>query len=452
MHKAVILMSLLISPTLHAAPGIVILHDFLGGADGAYPLPGTAAVLVAGNAGVLYGTTAGEFAAPDYGTVFSLTPPAKSGGSWKERVLYQFTAVSAGAEPISLTPDGAGGFYGATFAGGGGSCQAYPSAPPGCGVIFHIVPNAKGKSTFTKIYSFPAGAPGAFPGGGLVTDSSGAIYGMAGGGSGPCNFGTPGCGVVFKLTPPTSGTAWTETVLYSFSGGKDGALPEAGLTPGADGAFYGTTALGGNTGCGGGGCGTIFRLTPPAAGKTVWKESVLYRFLGTGDGGEPQPAPVIDSAGNLVGTTASGGKDGLGVVYSLAPPAAGKTAWKETVLHGFAGGTDGAVPNAAVTPLTGGGYATTTYYGGGGPCAFAGAPAGCGTVVELTPPAAGKTAWKETVLHSFNGSTEGAVIAGALYLNPANGTLFGAAQSGGNTSGCTTSPVPGCGTAFEITP
>jgi uncharacterized repeat protein (TIGR03803 family) len=124
----------------------------------------------------------------------------------------------------------------------------------------------------------------------------------------------------------------SETVLYNFKGQSDGANPQGGLIADTEGALYGTTVKGGSHNQ-----GTVFKLTPPAAGQTQWTETVLYSFTGAADGGTPVAALIFDTHGALYGTTQSGGSsNNAGTVFKLTPPAAGKTQWTETVLHTFA--------------------------------------------------------------------------------------------------------------------
>jgi uncharacterized repeat protein (TIGR03803 family) len=138
----------------------------------------------------------------------------------------------------------------------------------------------------------------------------------------------PGCGTIFEATP--QGTAAT---LYAFTGGADGANPIADLIRDKSGNLYGTAEFGGNAGgCGGSGCGTVFRLAPGGA------LSVLYTFSGGNDGGQPVAGLVTDMAGNFYGTTLFCGSDGYGVIFKLTPNG------KERVLYSFADGDDGAYP------------------------------------------------------------------------------------------------------------
>jgi uncharacterized repeat protein (TIGR03803 family) len=191
----------------------------------------------------------------------------------------------------------------------------------------------------------------------------------------------------------SAAAAATETVLHKFKGGSDGANPHAGLISDSTGALYGTTWRGGGTGCVGGlGCGTVFKLPPPAAGQTKWTKEILYRFQGGSDGEAPLAPLILDSTGALYGTTLAGGVSfGLGTVFKLTPPAAGQTLWTETILYRFGGvGGDGIGPEAGLIFDSKGALYGTTAGGGGA--------SNCGTVFKLKPPAAGLTQWTEKVL------------------------------------------------------
>jgi uncharacterized repeat protein (TIGR03803 family) len=196
---------------------------------------------------------------------------------------------------------------------------------------------AKSAPVETVLHNF-TGYPndGAYPQAGLIADKKGALYGTTtNGGGNACTdrFGNSfGCGTVFKLTLPTKGqTAWTETVLYNFCSLPncvDGRFPAAGLIADNQGALYGTTI-------GGGGLGTVFKLTPPQKGQAAWTETVLYSFcslLGCSDGGIPLAGLIADKQGALYGTTSSGGSGPYGTVFKLTPPAKGQTAWTDRAL------------------------------------------------------------------------------------------------------------------------
>jgi uncharacterized repeat protein (TIGR03803 family) len=331
-----------------------------------------------------------------------------------------------------LTWGPGGALYGTTSFGGNGPCFHGPYTSPGCGTVFKLVPPAAGMGAWTEtvLYRFKGGADGGDPGG-LTRDLSGALYGTA-------DFGTSRYGVVFRLTPPAAGkTAWTETVLYTFKGGADGGIP-GGLIRDPSGALYGTTSGGGTVGN-----GTVFKLTPPGAGKTAWTETVLYRFKGGTDGSNPGGLIRDDPSGTLYGTTSGVGTVGNGTVFKLTPPGAGKTAWTETVLYSFTGGADGSNPGGLIRDPTTGALYGTTGEGGDLKCSFTSAPIpGCGVVFKLTPPALGKTAWTETVLHTFAGGTDGSGPLAGPIRDP-TGPLYGTTAAGGTT---------GDGTVFKLTP
>jgi uncharacterized repeat protein (TIGR03803 family) len=285
----------------------------------------------------------------------------------KETVLHsfcpQYPNCPDGAGPYTrVIQDGQGNLYGTTAEGGNSGCFA----GSGCGTVFKLSKAVKE----TVLHSFTGGADGATPYAGVIQDAKGNLYGTTYyGGKGKCNdgFGT-GCGVVFKL-----GTTGKETVLHRFTGGIDGSYPDAGVIQDAKGNLYGTTQEGGDlSGCDGLGCGVVFKLS------TTGKETVLHRFTGGTDGSNPDAGVIQDAKGNLYGITRAGGDLngcsglGCGVVFKL------NAAGKETVLHGFTGGTDGSNPDGGVIQDAKGNLYGTAYAGGDSSC-------GCGVVFELTP-------------------------------------------------------------------
>ena len=291
----------------------------------------------------------------------------------------------------------------------------------------------------TVLYSFSGGADGSHPEAGLVMDGNGALYETTWGAGG----GTDG--TVFMLAPPGPGrTGWSKTTLHRFTGGDDGSRPFAGLIMDASGALYGTTSGGGVFSR-----GTVFKLTPPASGETHWTARVLHAFRGGAVGAKPSAGLIMDASGALYSTTPFGGGGSCGIcgtVFKLTPPAAGETRWTQTVLHSFTGGADGDAPFAGLIMDASGALYGTTYAGGPG-CVGA----ICGTVFKLTPPAAGETRWTETVLHSFTnpvtGGADGA-SPGAGVIMGASGALYGTTVHGGG--GCRSNF--GCGTVFKVVP
>lgn len=311
--------------------------------------------------------------------------------------------------------------------------------------------------SLTTLYTFQGPPDGANPGPAVI-GQGGEVFGVTlqGGivqGSEEC---AGGCGTVFELAPPTTtGGAWTETVLYRFTGTNgDGAQPN-GVALASDGSLYGTTAYGGLANCGLG-CGTVFRLVPPAEGEGPWSETMIHSFTGQqGDGLEPFAPPVIGADGALWGTTYGGGSasgpdcaGGCGAVFELVPLANG--AWQERILYSFTGSNgDGAYPYAGVTIGPGGVLYGTTAYGGTddlcGGC-------GSGTVFELKPPSAPGGSWTEEVLYSFKGNMTGAYDGSFPKASPVvapNWVLYGTTETGGDSL---TGGVFGSGTVYELIP
>jgi uncharacterized repeat protein (TIGR03803 family) len=293
--------------------------------------------------GNLYGT-AGGF--NSYGSVFELL--AGSNGSWTERIIHQFQGGVDGWEAASgLTLDSSGILYGATFSGG-----AY-----GKGTVYSVNPHSV--SGEKQIYSFaPSVLAGANPSSTYLQLIDGTIYGTTIGGGAS---GSPyGWGTVFKLTPRGSG--WIATTIYAFQGPShgDGGNPVAGLLYDGANNFYGTTEQGGYTGspCNTNGCGTVYKLTHNSDGS--WSESVLYVFRGGSDGAAPWGNLIFDHTGNIIGTTYSGGvqgADGNGTVFKLTPGSGGQ--WNYSVLVRLPGGTGGwIVPGGVVIDSAGNLYGT----------------------------------------------------------------------------------------------
>jgi uncharacterized repeat protein (TIGR03803 family) len=264
--------------------------------------------------------------------------------------------------------------------------------------------------TYTVLYSFTGGADGANPEAGLIRDAAGNLYGTTQyGGNTVGPCGSFGCGVVFKLDNKNN-----ETVLHRFTAGTDGENPEAGLVRDADGNLYGTAFFGGDMArCGGSGCGVLFKLDPTG------KRTVLHTFTGGADGAHPLGDLILDGTGNLYGTTSLGGMTSGratndGVVFKI------DKSGNETVLYTFpAGGAEGASPHAGVIPDAAGNWYGTTILGGTAGCIGG----GCGTVFKLDRNN------KETVLHSFR-ETDGKGPDAPL-IRDAAGNLYGTTGVGG---------------------
>ena len=355
---------------------------------------------------------------------------------------YHFRGTPDGSQPEgTLLSDGAGNFYGTTSGGGLTSCGF---SAPFCGTVFKVSVGSNGSLTETVIYKFQGINDGASPAGALIFDHAGNLYGTTITGGNPAVCNGEGCGTVFKLSPNSNGT-WTETVLYRFLGSTDVAQPALGVVMDSAGNLYGASE---------GGCieecnGTVFKLTPNSNG--TWTESILYTFLGGIDGGSPT-AIILDGAGNIFGTTVSGGVATspcqCGTVYELSPPQSGTTigttsgtTWQKTILYAFNDGLGGGFPSSGVIFDSAGNLYGTTYDGG----SFACPQSGCGVVYRLEPESGG---WKFGVVYTFNGinGSRGAQPSGGLTMDSA-GNLYGATSGGGNL---TCNNGNGCGTVFKL--
>lgn len=328
-----------------------VLYTFPGGQGGEYPSPYQS--LTFDTAGNLYGTTVRGGKAT-VGTIFRLAPKGK--GTWTANVIHQFT--NASYPEAGLVLDAAGNGYGTTTGGKG--------------AVFEISP----KTGYRVLHVFQQAGDGSGPWAALTIDSAGNLYGTTYLGGVPnCGLGGNGCGTVFKLTPLPNG-GWGYKQIYRFHGGSDGVEPWGGVVVSAAGDVYGTTQQGGigtnrcfsNVS----GCGTVFKLSPNPDGS--YTHTVIYAFLGPPiDGGDPQTGLIFDSADNLFGTTYLGGADGLGTVFELVPQ---QSAWHETILHSFSGGSDGSYPYSQLVIDSSGNIYGTTDSGGAN---------GYGVAFEVTP-------------------------------------------------------------------
>jgi DNA-binding beta-propeller fold protein YncE len=291
-----------------------VLHNFNGG-DGAFPEAG----LILDAAGNLYGTTLDGGAFGSYscgidgtapcGTVFELKPGTS--GKWNEKVLHSFGRAGDGFGPWGgLIFDAAGNNLYSTTAGGGTSTGCY-----GCGTAFELTPGANGKWKEKLLHSFGNGEDGVGPYGVMVFDATGNLYGTT------TEGGAGYVGTFFQLAPGANGKWKEKVLhsFCLASGCRDGEFPRSGLIFNAAGNLYGTTGEGGDPSCGsfGYGCGTAFEFMPEANGK--WQEKVLHRFTGGKDGAYPDARLIFDAVGNLYGATASGGTYGYGTVFEITP-------------------------------------------------------------------------------------------------------------------------------------
>ena len=351
-----------------------VLHNF-NGSDGYWPSTGRMAVDKSGN---LYGATQfGGTGGFGYGVVFQLSPGP--GGNWTENVLYNFADGDDGGVPANgLTMDASGNLYGTTNDGGA-------FGQNGAGTIFEISPPAVkgGAWKQTTLYSLEQIKDGNEPND-VTLDAKGNLYGTRSADNILCTPGSPRfCGTAFELE--RVGATWHLKVLHHFQGSSDGSSPWSSMVLDGEGNLYGTTlGFGGNITTAG---GTVFELSPPAVGTGPWTETLLYTFSGGADGGQPLSDLVFDSKGNLYDTTFYGGDlscnvgVGCGVVFSLMRPSQSGLPWTESVLHTFVGGSDGQNPFAGLRWGAGGVLYGTASEGGGSP----NCNGGCGTVFSVLP-------------------------------------------------------------------
>jgi hypothetical protein len=426
-----------------AASTLKTLYTFTGGTDGAYPIGG----LIEGPKGVLYGTTAlagGTGCGVGCGTIFQMTPPTGK-GAWTFSVIYTFAGQTDGQQPINLVLGAGGVLYGVAEYGGYSPCTL-GGLLIGCGQVFALTPPAQGQAAwaFTTLHQFSGGTDGAFPAYGLTKDAKGDLFGMAFGGG---NCTTLNCGTVFEVTPAGQ-NAWGFNVLWAFAGGVDGAAPYGTPLLDAAGNLYGTTSMGGvagNQACNAaGGCGTVWRLSPPTSGQTTWTKTALWNFSGT-DGIYPLGALIEDTSGNLFGSVNEGGllkgcvpgggiPPGCGAVFELSPPGSGGTKWTHKSVWSFTGGADGLYPAAGPVSRAGVLYATS----GGGDLK------GFGAITKMLPPAGGRKTWSVATQFSFANDANGAQPEDALLLR--GGVLYGTTLGHDG-------PAPArYGTVFSITP
>jgi len=343
------------------------------------------------------------------------------------KVIYTFQGGNDGEEPYAaMISDSAGNLYGTTEFGGN---QRF-------GTVFKLTAGAGGTWTESVLYSFSDGSDGGQPEAGLVMDGAGNLYGTTtAGGDATCVTLHGFCGVVYKVSPNLDGT-WTESVLLNFTG-ANGLDPAAGLTLDSAGNLYGTTTSGGTTGY-----GTVFELSPNSDG--TWSESILHNF-NDHDGRQPASRLLFDSAGDLYGTTFSGGNltdcsgFGCGAVFELTPVTGGS--WSIQVLHRFSG-TNGATP-VGVTFDSSGNLLGATAYGGAGPCTGL-AVSGCGLIYQLSPVSGGS--WQEKIIGNFTGAS--VINPNAIVLDNA-GNLYGTSLFGGLK---TCNSGQGCGTIYKLAP
>lgn len=372
-----------------------------------------------GGTGVCYNQAGGS---QPCGNIFQLAPPTAVGGTWSASNLYSLQGPSTDGEggngPLML--DSHGSLYGTTNTGGngvgGGSliCGSFHLIN-GCGTVFVLSPPSQsgGAWTETLLYNFQGNGDGDSPIGRLATDPAGNFYGVT------AFDGSNNAGLVFELSQ--SGGKWTETVIHSFGQNSgDGLYPDGGLVRDGKGNLYGEASQGGGS-CG---CGVVYRLSPPSKKGGEWTETILYAFTGGTDGTSPRGDLSLDSAGNLYGVATTGFLNDPGSVYQLSPPTSGQT-WTLTTLHTFQSKGDGSIPYDGVILDKKGNLYGVTEFGGDATsttgCSYE--HTGCGTIYQISP---GSSGWTEQILHRFHqNDTNGTnPITGLIFGR--GGALYGA--------------------------
>ena len=340
--------------------------------------------------GRLFGTTAyggSTTCHNDCGAVFSINLATD-----KEQVLYKFEEGSGGVGPRSGLINVGGLFYGTTFDGGIANA----------GTIFSISPSTRAEKT---IYMFRGNRKNGGSQSSLL-NVGGLLYGVAG-----------QDGEVFSIDPITG----VEKTLYVFpDSGTEGIYPAGSLIE-VSGMLYGTTGAGGALNG-----GTVFSVDP-----NTGMETVLHSFGKQGDGSSPG-GNLIKVGDKLYGTTQFGGTSNQGTVFSIEPMSSA-----EKVIYSFAydpkeNPNEGSSPYGGLVVSHGTLYGVTLLGGSSQACGTG----GCGTVFAL-----GMASMAETVLHIFQGGSDGALPEASL--TDVHGTFYGTTRAGG---------LGNFGTVFAVTP
>ena len=330
--------------------------------------------------------------------------------------IANFTGTG-GAAPgnnpqAALIADASGNLFGTTYIGGTSNL----------GTVFEIPKTGGGYGSLLVLATFTGTANGANPLSGLTADASGNLFGTTSSG------GASGAGTVFEIAK-TGGTFGALSVIATFTGSANGAAPHGGLTTDASGNLFGTTANGGANGL-----GTVFEIAK--TGSTFGTLTTLAYFDST-HGSHPYGALAVDAAGNLLGTTNSGGGSGLGTVFEIART--GATYAAPTTVATFTGTSNGSGPNSGLAADASGNLFGTTFSGG---------TAGLGTVFEIAK--TGGAYGTLTTLASFtgfNGATLGAQPRDGVIVDAA-GNLFGTTFIGGNSNSGEVFEIPRSGGGY----
>lgn len=386
--RALLLSSLVLVACSLAFSAETVIHNFNPYTTGGINPAGG---LLLDSAGNFYGTGLD-------GTLFEFSP--NGSGGWNYKILCSCAGTYGYGSPVM---DKSGNLYGSNF----------------WGQIYQYSPGGSSGWVATLLYSFtgPSGS-GASP---LAIDSAGSLYGVYGYG------GSHGKGFVFKLSQGSIGP-WSLTHLHDFTGSEGASDSQntaytliGGVVIDASGNLFGTANQGGSSTNCTSGCGVVFELANNA-GK--WTYTVLHNFSGT-DGMDPDATLLMDSSGNLYGTTTDGGSKGFGVVFKVAA-----STWKTTVLYNFTNVSgDGAYPNTALILDSAGNLFGTTEAGGGSTGCTVVNDNGCGTVFELKP--SGGT-YQKSILVKFSGKSNGGFPGGITMGQDRN--LYGIAEVGGTSN------------------
>lgn len=387
-----------------SGPHFSVIHLFTGGSNDGLIVAGG---LTADKAGNLYGVTyAGG--AGGHGTVYEFSPPASAGGAWSETILHSFNGADGDVAAGAPVMDSKGNIYGVTSRGGANNQ----------GLVYELVHNLDGSWSENILHTFTGFGDGGQPYG-LVLDSSGNVYGVAGigGGSLTCSD----CGAVFELKPAAGG--WNYQLLYSFEHNANGYSPVTLVIRG--GKLYGTTDFSQARN------GTVFEL---AHQNGTWNFSLLYSFQGGTDGVGTRTPLIFDAAGNIYGIDGSG-INNLGQIFELTPSTSGQP-WNKNTLYDFASKTDGYSPSSLTINKSGHLFGTTSFGGGGVACPKT---SGCGEIFELVNQ---NGSWTKTTLYSVTGQVKepfgatfglNGALFGALYGTKANNSFGAIFKLGGVT-------------------
>jgi uncharacterized repeat protein (TIGR03803 family) len=422
---------------------LTTLHNF-----GAKPDDGEApgSGVIVDQHGNVFGTTgAGGVAGGGFnGIVFEISPPPSGSTTWTETILHRFTGTPDGLNPQSrLVMASDGSLFGTTNRGGKNGLgtaytvklrkdnkvgtesviydfgsAAFDIVTPNLGFLLGPDPQKchEDSNSCASLYLNTSDAkdekqlPDSCEGGG--GDDADTLFGSDQG-------GVNGTGAVYLLGPGTKGKSLVETILYNFKPFQSGdaAFPSGELVRDCKGNLFGVTAQGGVNNL-----GAVYEVSPPAHEGAAWTEKVIYSFNGT-DGTIPAGPLLLGGLGQLFGTTISGGINGSGTVFELAPPSLAGHPWLHTIVYAFTGGADGGSPgNGVISDPKGRLFGTAS-----------------DTIFMLTAPATAGSMWHETVLHTFTGPDGFTAITPLTLFNNA---LYGTTEQAGAFGG---------GTAFQLT-